>query len=187
MSEPRAPLSAPREVEIVQLLASDIHRYEGRPADGPRFVSGVELRESLEFRAGRGIVGDRYFNERAHRHASVTFQAVESLEAIERELALDETPGLRQTRRNILLRGVDIDTMRGTDFSLDSGDGPVLFRANRPANPCAWMDVAIAPGAFPALRRRGGMRCEPLGDGVLRVGRAVLRSTLEPAAASVLF
>ncbi len=34
----------------------------------------------------------------------------------------------------------------------------------------------LAPGAFRALRGRGGVRCEPLGDGILTVGPAVLRT-----------
>jgi DNA-directed RNA polymerase specialized sigma subunit, sigma24 homolog len=45
-------------------------------------------------------------------------------------------------------------------FSLDSGDGPVRFRAHRPANPCRCMDVVLAPGAFRGMCGRGGVRCE---------------------------
>jgi MOSC domain-containing protein YiiM len=55
-------------------------------------------------------------------------------------------------------------------LSLDSGYGPVRLRVNRAANPCAWMDVAIGPGAWRALRGKGGVRCRPLDDGRLRVG-----------------
>jgi hypothetical protein len=32
------------------------------------------------------------------------------------------------------------------------------------------MDIVLAPGAHRALRGRGGLRCEPLSTGVLRVG-----------------
>jgi hypothetical protein len=60
----------------------------------------------------------------------------------------------------------------------------VVFLANRPANPCAWMDVTLAPGAHKALRGRGGMRCEPLTSGTLRLGAATLRSSVELGAAS---
>ncbi|MDN5748416.1 MAG: hypothetical protein L0H64_07905 [Pseudonocardia sp.] len=83
-------------------------------------------------------------------------------------------------RHTIALRGYDVDALAatrdhpGAEFTIDSGDGPVRFRAHRPANPCAWMDAVLAPGAFQALRRRGGVRCEPLDDGTLRPGRAVL-------------
>jgi len=147
--------------QIVQLLASPVHRYDGRPADGPAPAPEGELVEEIEIRAGLGIVGDRYFGHPAHRHAGVTIIAEQSL-----------PPGadLRQVRRNILLRDVEVDTLRGAVLVLDSGLGPVRLRAHRPANPCAWMDATIGPGAMAALRGKGGMRCEPLNDGRLRVG-----------------
>jgi MOSC domain-containing protein YiiM len=163
-------------VEIVELLASPVHRYEGRPADGPAPAPDDELREELELRAGLGIVGDRYFNQRAHRASSVTIQATEALEAVATDFGIAR-PTLLQTRRNILLRGVDVDALARTTFSLDSGDGEIRFGDPRAANPCAWMDVAIAPGAHRAFRGRGGLRTGPLDDGVLRLGPAVLRVT----------
>jgi MOSC domain-containing protein YiiM len=166
------------DVEIVTLLASPLHRYEGRPADGPRDATTQEVHDAIQIRAGLGVVGDRYFGHAAHRTASVTLMAVESLEHVSRTLGVGPLdPSL--ARRNIILRGVPVDELRGEDFSLDTGDGPVLFRAHRPANPCAWMDVALAPGAHKALLRRGGIRTEPLTDGVLRVGPAVLRTSRE--------
>lgn len=167
-----------REVRIELLLASPVHRYDGRPADGPLPYDGEESREAIELRAGLGIVGDRFFAKKAHARASVTVMAAESLDAITRELGLSAVPDPVAARRNILIRGVDIDAMRHATFSLDSGDGPVVFVANRPANPCAWMNVMLAPGAHKALRHRGGMRCEPLTDGVLRLGTALLRSSV---------
>lgn len=162
------------EVEIVELLASPVHRYEGRPGDGPRTGGVDELRDELHLRAGLGIVGDRYFNQRAHRASSVSLQAVEALEAVAADLDVP-VPGLRQTRRNILLRGVDVDALVRREFSLDSGDGPIRFADVRACNPCAWMDTAIAPGAFRAFRGRGGLRTGPLDDGILRLGPALLR------------
>ncbi|MBV1852726.1 molybdenum cofactor biosysynthesis protein [Catellatospora tritici] len=147
--------------EIVELLASPVRRYQGRPSDGPAPAPPGELVQQVRIRAGLGIVGDRYFGGRAHRDASVTVIARESL---------PPGAGLAQVRRNILLAGVDVDSLVGSVLALDSGYGPVRLRVNRAANPCAWMDVAIAPGAWRALRGRGGVRCTPLDDGVLRVG-----------------
>ncbi len=161
------------EVEIIELLASPVHRYEGRPSDGPRAGGVDELRPELEFRAGLGIIGDRYFNQRAHRASSVSLQAVESLEYVATELGV-LVPGLRQTRRNILLRGVDVDALARTEFALDSGSGPVRFGDARPCNPCGWMDAAVGAGAHRALRKRGGLRTGPLDDGILRLGPALL-------------
>ncbi|WP_300019428.1 molybdenum cofactor biosysynthesis protein [Pseudonocardia sp.] len=162
-------------VEIVALHASPVHAYSGRPADGPLPDPDGGSRERIEIRAGLGVVGDRYFGRPAHRAASITLIAVESLEHVARELGLPAVPDPLLARRTVVLRGFAVDDLpRGTEFTLDSGDGPVRFRAHRPANPCAWMDVVLAPGAFRALRGRGGRRCEPLTDGVLRVGSAVV-------------
>ncbi|HXT88999.1 MAG TPA: hypothetical protein VN714_07050, partial [Trebonia sp.] len=63
--------------EILQLLASPVYRYEGRPADGPAPAPAGELVEEIEIRAGMGVVGDRYFGQRAHREAAVTLIASE--------------------------------------------------------------------------------------------------------------
>jgi MOSC domain-containing protein YiiM len=170
------PLPYTREVEIVMLLASATSRYEGRPSDGPLPAVGPEVRESIEIRAGLGVVGDRYFAKPAHVRASVTVMAAEVFDLVASDLDIHHTLDMAAARRNIVLRGIDVDAMRGQTFSLDTGSGAVLFRANRPANPCAWMDVVLAPGANRALRGRGGMRCEPLSSGTLRVGAATLRT-----------
>lgn len=147
--------------EILQLLASPLHRYEGRPSDGPLPAPDGEIVDEVQIRAGRGIVGDRYFGQRAHRDAAVTLIASESLPA-----GVD----LVQTRRNILLRGFAVDDCVGQTLTLDSGSGPVLLAVERRANPCAWLDVTIAPGMRAALRGHGGVRTRPLSDGMLRVG-----------------
>ncbi|TCB98473.1 molybdenum cofactor biosysynthesis protein [Micromonospora zingiberis] len=146
---------------IVQLLASPAHRFVGRPADGPAPAPAGELVEQIQLRAELGIVGDRYFGKPAHREASVTVIAAESL---------PPGVGLAQVRRNILTSGIAVDDLVGAVLVLDSGPGPVRLRVNRPAHPCAWMDVTIGPGAWRGLRGRGGVRCTPLTDGVLRVG-----------------
>lgn len=87
-------------VEIVGLLASPAHRYDGRPADGPRPVPAGDLRDEVEVRAGSGIVGDRYATR---RDPSVTLQSIEALEAVAAELGV-AVPSLDETRRNVLLR-----------------------------------------------------------------------------------
>ncbi len=160
------------DVTVVALVASPVHAFEGRPADGALPDPGPVTHESVEIRAGKGIVGDRYFGRAAHADAAVTFFAAESLDT----LSLDPPADPAATRRNVILRGFPVDDLaadRGV-FSLDCGAGPVRFRVTRAANPCAWMDVALGPGAFAGLRRHGGIRSTPLDDGVLRVGPARL-------------
>ncbi|MBQ1024933.1 molybdenum cofactor biosysynthesis protein [Micromonospora sp. C95] len=158
--------------EIVQLLASPVHRFVGRPADGPEPAPADELVDEIQIRAELGIVGDRYFGKAAHRQASVTVIAAESL---------PPGAGLAQVRRNILTSGITVDDLLGSVLVLDSGQGPVRLRLNRAAHPCAWMDVTVGPGAWRGLRGRGGARCTPLTDGILRVGPVDVAVEADPA------
>jgi MOSC domain-containing protein YiiM len=161
------------QVEIVTLVSSPGHRYDGRPGTAVPEQAG-DRREELVVRAGYGVVGDRYAGRPAHRDASVTLLAVESLEDLAAELGAPAFDPLL-ARRNVVLRGADVDALRGRTFTL----GGVTLLGGRAANPCRWMDVVLAPGAHRGLRGRGGVRCRPLTDGVLRLGPTTLE--VDPA------
>lgn len=166
------------EVAVVQLLVSPAHRLAGRPADGPAAGPDDERVERVEVRSGLGLVGDRYYGRPAHRDASVTIMSAENLPR-----DIDASADLRHTRRNILLSGVDIDSLVGATIALDCGTGPVVLAVNRPARPCAWMDVTIGAGAQRALRGKGGVRCTPLSDGVITLGPATFKVLSGPPSA----
>ncbi len=171
------------DVEVVGLVASPRHRYDGRPGDlVPE--QDDDRRQEIEVRAGYGVVGDRYAGRAAHRDAQLTVLAAEAVEALAAELGAGPLDPLL-TRRTVVLRGAEVEALRGVEFSLDSGAGEVRLRGGRPANPCAWLDTVLAPGAHRGLRGRAGVRCAALTGGVLRLGAAVLRSAvpLDPAAA----
>ena len=164
-------------------MASAVHRYGGRPG-GPVPAQDGDRREVIEVRAGYGVVGDRYAGRPAHRDAQLTVLAVEALEAAAAATGSAPFDPLL-ARRTVVLRGAEVEALRRQRFALDTGDGPVLLGGGRPAHPCAWLDVVLAPGAHAALRGRGGVRCAALSDGVLRLGPAVLSSAvpLDPARA----
>ena len=172
------------DVEVVGLLASPEHRWDGRPDAGVA-ARPVESRDRIEVRAGLGVVGDRYFGRPAHRDASVTVLAAESVEALAAELGLGVAPEPLASRRNVVLRGAEVEALPGQPFSLDCGEGEVVLAGGRPAHPCAWLDLVLAAGAHRGMRGRGGVRCAPRTDGALRLGAAVLRSAvpLDPARA----
>jgi MOSC domain-containing protein YiiM len=167
------------EILIEQFVVSPIHRYEGRPADGPADLDASidETPDTISVVAGLGIRGDRFFGRAAHRTAAVTFFAAEALQHVETVLACGPLDPVA-TRRNIVVRGADIDLLTRQPFSIDTGDGPVHFDGQRPANPCGWMNTVLAPGAHKALRGRGGIRSTPTTSGTLRLGRAILASAI---------
>src|SRR4051812_24294529 len=125
--------------------------------------------------ADQGITGDRFFGKVSSLGSAVSFLAAEAVEAVEDELGLTRgSLDARLARRNVVTRGIDLNALRHSVFSLDTGDGPVSFRAAGETSPCAWMDDRLAPGARDALRGRGGLRALPTTSGVLRVGSARL-------------
>jgi MOSC domain-containing protein YiiM len=168
------------DVDILHLLVSPAHAYFGRAREGAADVPTRDA-ETVELVAGKGIVGDRFFGKAAHMDAAVTLISIEALEAMAAELGAAPFDPLL-TRRNIVLRGAQLAPLIGGEFVLESQGQEVRFRAGRAANPCAWMDRMLAPGAHKAMRGRGGVRCQPLTGGFLHRGPAVLLSPvpLEP-------
>ena len=159
-------------IEIVGFVVSSAHAYEGRPGDGPRSVA-TTTPDAITIRAGHGVVGDRYAGQAAHRDAAVTLLAIEALEAVAEELGVPPFDPVT-ARRTVLTRGLEVEALRGREFAIDAGDGPVRLGGGRPAAPCAWMDVVLAPGAHAALRGRAGVRCAALSSGTLRRGPATV-------------
>jgi MOSC domain-containing protein YiiM len=164
-------------VEIVGFVVSPQHRYGGRPSDGARPAIAGESPDRIELRAHLGIVGDRYFGTR-HTHASVTLISADAAEQTLAAIGIEQ-PDLAKARRNIIVRGVDVESLVDTTFTLDSGEGAVRFASRTRANPCAWMDEAFGPGARDALRGHAGIRAEPLDDGVLCIGPVTIARLIE--------
>lgn len=171
------------DVEVLHLLVSPGHAYFGRAREGAADVQTDDV-DQAELVAGKGIVGDRFFGKAAHMDAAVTVFAIEALEAIAAELGAGPFDPLL-TRRNVVLRGVELAPLLGHEFALESGGDVVRLKAGRPAHPCAWMDQMLAPGAHKAMRGRGGVRCQVVSGGLLHRGPAALLSPvpLDPAMA----
>ncbi len=156
------------QTSLEHLYLSPGHNYFGHhgraPSDHPtREVTG------LCCVAGRGIAGDRFFDYRPDYAGQITFFSAEVFEAMQREFSLPRaTPDL--TRRNVLVRGVDLMTLADRDFCLQG----VWFRGAGECKPCYWMNTALAPESESWLRGRGGLRARILTGGTLRLGPAEL-------------
>ena len=159
-------------VTLEHIYISRGHNYFGKPKDGPGEHPTTDV-EVAELRAGRGLVGDRYYGVPAHYEAQVTFFAAEVFDALLAEFGREDLAPIL-TRRNIVIRGANLNALLGQEFTLDSGNGPVQFLGTKPCNPCAWMDTMLGKGAHAFLRGRGGLRARILTDGTLQRGPATL-------------
>ena len=159
-------------LRVVGIFISSGHNFFGhheRPAGTHLTISVSEI----ECVAGKGLFGDRFFGFKENYKGQVTFFSSEVFEDVCRKLnVVGKSPGV--TRRNIVTRGVDLNSLIGKKFVIQG----IEFEGVSECSPCRWMNEAIAPGAEAALHGRGGLRARILSDGVLRVNReAVLDRT----------
>lgn len=136
-------------------------------------AAGAPMRrlDEVQVEAGAGLAGDRYALRAGTwsrwpgdgRH--VTLIAAEAIAAVEAELGVALPPGA--TRRNLVTRGADLDALVGRGLAI----GPVRLRATRRCEPCDHLArLAGEPRLLRALVGRGGLRCDVLRGGTLRVG-----------------
>lgn len=152
------------QVTLEQLYFSPGHNFFGHHG-GPAGEHPALTSAALHCVAGRGIEGDRFFDYRPDYAGQITFFSAEVFDGLCRALGASHAIPAA-VRRNVLVRGVDLNALVGREFTLQG----VRFRGSSECKPCYWMDQAIAPGAEAWLRGRGGLRARILSHGVLTKG-----------------
>ncbi len=123
--------------------------------------------------AGRGLEGDRYFkgigtySDRPDPGRDLTLIESEAIEALERELRIKLEP--KDTRRNIVTRGVPLNHLVGRTFKI----GEVSLKGIRLCEPCSHLESLTVDGVKDGLVHRGGLRAQILNDGTIRVSNEV--------------
>ncbi|HEY2799498.1 MAG TPA: MOSC domain-containing protein [Chthoniobacterales bacterium] len=160
---------------IEQIFVSPGHNYFGHYGQEPDTFP-LEEKSEIECVAGHGIRGDRFFDFAGDYKGQITFVAREVFDDLAREFGLtNKSPGV--LRRNVIVSGIDLNELIDVNFELQG----VQFRGTQHCKPCAWMDVAFAPGAEKFLASgKGGLRARILADGRISLGDAQLK-ILQPA------
>jgi len=124
-------------------------------------------------RAGRGLEGDRYFDQRGTW--SNRYRGGHDLTLIEAEVLDALTlPGGRlsaeEARRNLVTSGIALNALVGKRFRV----GAVECLGQRLCEPCAHLErLAGKPGTLRGLIHKGGLRADVLSDGEIRVGSEI--------------
>jgi MOSC domain-containing protein YiiM len=122
---------------------------------------------------GRGLEGDRYFNQlgtysdRPGPGREVTLIESEAIEALERDLQIKLNA--KDSRRNIVTKGVPLNHLVGRRFMV----GDVFLRGIRLCEPCSYLEGLTKEGVENGLLHRGGLRAQILTSGTIRVGDRV--------------
>ena len=143
-------------------------------AVAPAAEAPMQLLESAQARAGRGLDGDRYaagagtFSPRAERRPGydLTLIAAEVLDELAAGGAALDFAG---SRRNVLTRGIDLTALIGRTFRI----GDVLCEGRRQCEPCSHLERLSGPGVLRPLIHKGGLRVDIRSDGEIRLGAPI--------------
>ena len=155
-------------VQVLNIWISPDHDFRGQHGKGRKGVDMVPV-ESITCVAGKGIKGDRYFGHKEDYKGQITLFSEDVARDLESDLeiaSLDRSA----MRRNVLIAGVDLNTLIGNRFQL----GELVLSGSEECAPCYWMDEVVKPGAHEWLKGNGGLRCRIESGGVLRAGSSEL-------------
>ncbi|MFV8819800.1 MOSC domain-containing protein [Haliea sp. E17] len=130
--------------------------------------------DAVEVEANRGVVGDRYydgsgtFSEKLqdNRKSEITFIAAEEVDAF--NAATGESLGYGEPRRNVVTRGVDLQSLIGREFAI----GSARFLGMERCEPCAHLASTVNARVLPHLVHTG-LRAAILASGTLSAGQAI--------------
>ena len=135
-----------------------------------------EQRESVEAVVGKGLQGDRYFEnegtfstDEADRTRDLTLIEAEAIEQAEADYEVEFAPGVH--RRNVTVRGVGLNRLLGEQFRV----GDAVVEGTELCEPCTYLERKLEEkGVQEALVHRGGIRCEIVEGGEIAVGDDVV-------------
>jgi MOSC domain-containing protein YiiM len=124
---------------------------------------------------GRGLDGDRYanragtFTPRSGHSVGYDLTLIEAEVLDELTLTDGHRLGYAEARRNIVTRGIDLNTLVGQRFRV----GDVECIGRRLCEPCAHLERLTHKGVLRELIHRGGLRADILTTGSITVGNTV--------------
>ena len=134
--------------------------------------------DEAEVVAGKGIVGDRYFFSDGKKSKAVEYKPDREITLVEAEQiesfndAYEMRLALSDTRRNVVTRGADLNSLVGVDFEI----GDVRLRGHRLCEPCKYLADMVAKDILPGLVHKAGLRAQILEGGKIRPNDAVVIS-----------
>lgn len=160
-------------VEIEKIYISSGHDFKGRYGQDAlhHATPGVEFAECI---AGKGVKGDRYFGHADDYKGQITLIDRATIDAVAERLGVPSV-NPKLFRRNIVVRGADLNELIGRYFKL----GSTWLYGSEECSPCFWMDDTIGQGTLEAMRGRGGLRCRIVETGTIKVGPGHLELAAE--------
>jgi MOSC domain-containing protein YiiM len=134
----------------------------------PERQAPVQIVQSVQLEARRGLVGDRY--SRLYGARQVTLIGAENLAAMSAFLG-GHPIDPQQVRRNIVVEGLNLLALKERRFRV----GEAILETTGECHPCSRMEEALGVGGYNAMRGHGGITARVVQGGLVRVGDVVER------------
>jgi MOSC domain-containing protein YiiM len=151
---------------VTEVINIFISQDKGKPMQSLDYVEAL---------TGLGLAGDRYALRNGTwaknpQKRQVSFIAIEAIEEANKQLDVPFLP--EETRRNIVLKGVDVNSLVGKIFKF----GSVVFKGTELCDPCDHPSRLIGKKNFKeTFDNRGGLRAEVLFGGMITIGEMTLQ------------
>jgi MOSC domain-containing protein YiiM len=125
--------------------------------------------------SGRGLAGDRYYNQRGTFSEKLKSSGdweitlIESEEILRFNQSQDLSLSAAAFRRNLITSGIRLNDLVGRRFAV----GTAILEATRLCEPCAHLAKLIGPSVVKEMAHRAGLRARIVSSSIVRVGDEV--------------
>ncbi|MEQ9408582.1 MAG: MOSC domain-containing protein [Fuerstiella sp.] len=133
-------------------------------------ISGgaVEPQATVELVENGGIVGEHHYRRNSRSKRQVTLIQREHMDVVA-ALLKRESIAPEALRRNIVVSGINLATLRDRSFSI----GGAVLTGTGDCPPCARMEQNLGAGGYAAMVGHGGITCVVAENGVITTGDSV--------------
>jgi len=122
----------------------------------------------VELVASKGVVGDRHFQEKNNPRCQLTLIESENIDYYNKKFNL-KLPYI-SFRRNIITKGIGLNNLVGKEFLI----GKIKIMGNDLCRPCKHLQETLEQkNIIKEFLQKGGLRCEILTSGVVKVGDTI--------------
>ena len=121
--------------------------------------------EKIELLPGKGVVGDRHFDENNDVRNQVTLIESENIDYYNNKFKTDYS--YLDFRRNVVTKGIQLNDLVGKKLLI----GSVKIQGHDLCRPCKHLEETLkGQDIVKEFLRRGGLRCEILNSGTIIIG-----------------
>ena len=120
--------------------------------------------EKIELLSGKGVVGDRHFDENNDVRNQVTLIESENIDYYNNKFNTDYS--YLDFRRNVVTKGIQLNDLVGKKLLI----GSVKMQGHDLCRPCKHLEETLkGQDIIKEFLRRGGLRCEILNSGIVNI------------------